>query len=334
MSHPPKTTTGALLRARRQELGLTLDEVADRTRIRRTYLEALEEDRTDLLPGETYRTGFLRIYANLLGMKPEQLPEGASLRPASPPSEAGEKSVGRSPREKPPVRSGRMATTAANRRSRRSSGRGIFAVAIAALLVIGAVLTASLFRGPDPVPLPPAPVEAPSPPPPAPPPPAPNDTAAGLPVEGAPVDGADPGGTTGAPLPPPPPESQTPSPEGVVEPVPAAGKTPAPVAEPEGGAPAETLPAVVEPAPPTKNGVLRLEALGTNHIELILDNRAPQSYDLKADTQLSWKVRRSALIRVADPSTVKLWFGDRPLDLGGKTQILVQAESGQGQKER
>lgn len=61
---------GASLRARRVELGLNLDEVADRLRIRRTYLTAIEDGRVDELPGPIYAVGFVRTYADYLGFQP------------------------------------------------------------------------------------------------------------------------------------------------------------------------------------------------------------------------------------------------------------------------
>jgi cytoskeleton protein RodZ len=63
-------TVGGLLENRRLKLGLSLAEVAAKTNIRRTYLEALEEDRYEALPGEVYQIGFLRNYAEALGLEP------------------------------------------------------------------------------------------------------------------------------------------------------------------------------------------------------------------------------------------------------------------------
>ncbi len=59
---------GEKLRNLRKEKQLTLDEVASRTRIAKRYLEALEEDRFQMLPDETYIKSFLRSYASFLGM--------------------------------------------------------------------------------------------------------------------------------------------------------------------------------------------------------------------------------------------------------------------------
>lgn len=63
---------GVLLRLRRQDAGLSLDAVAQRTRIRRVYLEALEADDYAALPGEAYVCGFLRVYAGVVGLDAEE----------------------------------------------------------------------------------------------------------------------------------------------------------------------------------------------------------------------------------------------------------------------
>ena len=62
------TTTGGLLRATREALGFELRDVAEILRIRYPYLEAIEEDRFDELPGSTYAVGFVRAYAEHLGL--------------------------------------------------------------------------------------------------------------------------------------------------------------------------------------------------------------------------------------------------------------------------
>ncbi|HCJ09607.1 MAG TPA: hypothetical protein DHW14_00375 [Clostridiales bacterium] len=59
---------GRRLRARREELGLSLEEVQAETKIRRKYLEALEAGDESRIPGAVYLKGFLRSYANFLGL--------------------------------------------------------------------------------------------------------------------------------------------------------------------------------------------------------------------------------------------------------------------------
>ncbi|MEK9677589.1 MAG: RodZ domain-containing protein [Rhodospirillaceae bacterium] len=64
---------GALLRASRTRRGEDLRYVADALRIRLVYLEAIEDGRFDYLPGTTYVIGFLKTYADYLGLNSEEI---------------------------------------------------------------------------------------------------------------------------------------------------------------------------------------------------------------------------------------------------------------------
>jgi len=64
---------GPTLRARREQLGWSLDDVAAWLRIRLNYLQALEEGSTRNMPGDAYVVGFLRTYASALGFEPEDM---------------------------------------------------------------------------------------------------------------------------------------------------------------------------------------------------------------------------------------------------------------------
>lgn len=59
---------GQLLRQTREEKGIDLDQVANETRIRARYLEALEQENYDELPTPGHVQGFLRNYALYLGL--------------------------------------------------------------------------------------------------------------------------------------------------------------------------------------------------------------------------------------------------------------------------
>ncbi len=59
---------GASLREARTRRGLSLDDVTAGLRLRERYITALEEERWELLPGEAYSRGFLRMYAEFLGL--------------------------------------------------------------------------------------------------------------------------------------------------------------------------------------------------------------------------------------------------------------------------
>jgi cytoskeleton protein RodZ len=60
-----------MLRAKRISLGYELSEIAVALRIRLAYLQAIEQGRFNDLPGATYAHGFLRTYAEHLGLDPQ-----------------------------------------------------------------------------------------------------------------------------------------------------------------------------------------------------------------------------------------------------------------------
>ena len=62
---------GAALRSTRLRLGRSLQDVADATRIKRGYLEALEEMRIEELPSRPFTIGYVRAYARVLGLDAE-----------------------------------------------------------------------------------------------------------------------------------------------------------------------------------------------------------------------------------------------------------------------
>jgi cytoskeleton protein RodZ len=59
---------GGSLRTAREHRQLQLPEVERATNIRTKYLEALEDERFDVLPGTAYAKGFLRTYADFLDL--------------------------------------------------------------------------------------------------------------------------------------------------------------------------------------------------------------------------------------------------------------------------
>ena len=68
---PVAVQTGADLRAARERLGRSVEEMAAALRLRASYLAALEEGRLDALPGHAYALYYLRSYASALGLDPE-----------------------------------------------------------------------------------------------------------------------------------------------------------------------------------------------------------------------------------------------------------------------
>ena len=126
---------GSSLREARLRQELDFPALEERTKIRPKYLRALEDERFDILPAPTYVKGFLRSYAEALGLDGQPFVDEYNSRFA-----VGEDDVVvRATRRVPPPRRGRPA---------RESG-----IAVAALLAI-AILTALViaawrFGGPD-----------------------------------------------------------------------------------------------------------------------------------------------------------------------------------------
>ncbi|MGH2349629.1 MAG: helix-turn-helix domain-containing protein [bacterium] len=95
---------GDRLRNAREAKRITFDAAAQQTRIRVTYLQALEDEEFGKLPGPIYAKGFLRAYAAALGLDADELvavypeafavphaslagrPAEIPIRPVAPPS--------------------------------------------------------------------------------------------------------------------------------------------------------------------------------------------------------------------------------------------------------
>lgn len=68
-----QTSVGGLLRASRLRRNEELRDVAKSLRIRQVYMEAIEDCRYDDLPGTIYAVGFIRAYAELMGLDGEEV---------------------------------------------------------------------------------------------------------------------------------------------------------------------------------------------------------------------------------------------------------------------
>lgn len=69
---------GRILKQTRRKRGLSLDEVEQATKIRARYLSGLEREDYAMLPAAVYTQGFLKTYANYLGLDGEALGEALS----------------------------------------------------------------------------------------------------------------------------------------------------------------------------------------------------------------------------------------------------------------
>ncbi len=126
---------GSLLRETRIRKKIDITTVEDATKIRAKYLRALEAEQFDQLPGHTYIKGFLRTYADSLGMDGQLYVDEYNSRYV-----AGE--------EEHPLRARRVPT--ANRRQRQQRESRLVAIAVIAIMVLTAfVIAAWKFGGPS-----------------------------------------------------------------------------------------------------------------------------------------------------------------------------------------
>jgi transcriptional regulator with XRE-family HTH domain len=70
---------GQQLKERRQELNLSLKEVENGTSIRMSYLKAIEEGDASHLISNIYARGFIKQYANFVGLNGEELVKEHSI---------------------------------------------------------------------------------------------------------------------------------------------------------------------------------------------------------------------------------------------------------------
>ncbi len=129
-------SVGSKLREARSRRKLSLADVEAATKIRGRYLQAIENDDWDQLPGDTYARAFIRTYGRFVGLDGERLAE--EQRRSSGSTAPGE----RLPRVEPRPQQ--------VRRRRSGGGRwlppGVVAAAVVAL-VIAALLAIGLSTG-------------------------------------------------------------------------------------------------------------------------------------------------------------------------------------------
>src|ERR687893_3086858 len=70
---PREGKIGPVLERARKDKGLSLEEAERATKIRKRYLDGLERDNYSILPDAVYARGFLKTYANYLGLDGEAL---------------------------------------------------------------------------------------------------------------------------------------------------------------------------------------------------------------------------------------------------------------------
>ncbi|NEW62461.1 DUF4115 domain-containing protein [Granulicatella sp. zg-ZJ] len=69
------TSLGNILKEKREKLGYTLNDIHEKTGIQLRYLEAIENDQLDIIPGDYYKKNFVVQYASVVKMDGEKLLE-------------------------------------------------------------------------------------------------------------------------------------------------------------------------------------------------------------------------------------------------------------------
>src|SRR5262245_159801 len=118
---------GSSLREARLRQDLDFPELEERTKIRPKYLRALEDERFDILPAPTYVRGFLRSYAETLGLDGQPFVDEYNSR-----FTVGEDDAPLRARRVPPPRRNRAP------RESRLAAVALVAIAVATALVIAA----------------------------------------------------------------------------------------------------------------------------------------------------------------------------------------------------
>ena len=125
---------GSSLREARLRQNLDFPELEERTKIRPKYLRALEDERFDILPAPTYVRGFLRSYAESLGLDGQPFVDEYNSR-----FTVGEDDA--------PLRARRVPAPRRDRGPRESRMAAIALVAIA--IATALVIAAWKFGGPE-----------------------------------------------------------------------------------------------------------------------------------------------------------------------------------------
>ena len=66
-------SVGERLKKARKAQGLSIDDIKNKSKIKKSYLEALENDNYKKLPGKVYTKVYIRGYAKIVGLEPQEL---------------------------------------------------------------------------------------------------------------------------------------------------------------------------------------------------------------------------------------------------------------------
>lgn len=104
-------TIGEQLREARSARQITLEQAAKATHIRQRFLEALENDQWELLPSKVQGRGFLRLYADFLGLNTSNLLSSNPTAPTTPPAPPIAEPIPQNPSSEPAPQPNEVDTT-------------------------------------------------------------------------------------------------------------------------------------------------------------------------------------------------------------------------------
>lgn len=284
---------GAALRAARTSRGLTLAEASARTRIRASYLAALEEEQLDALPPYPFVRGFLRTYAVELGLDPERLLQRLAVIMPEP----APRPIEESRRLESAIVPARPLTLA------QQIGRSAGIVGLVAGIVLVLYFAKQLHEFSQPVPaetprgVAPSPQAGPSP-------------KAGAPtVQAAPTPQA--AAVTAQPAAPTP---QAPSRQSPAAPTPAAQASPAPTPAAPTGVTTQI----------TGNAItIDIEATGRSWILVVADDVVVYQAFVSTGEHRRWQANGSMTVRVGNAGVVILTVNGRSVGaLGGRGEVV------------
>jgi cytoskeleton protein RodZ len=129
---------GSSLREARERRSLSYGQVEADTAIRTRYIRALEDEDFHILPGPTYTKGFLRAYAEYLGLDGQPFVDEFNSRHHDPRSAIEHQPIASRPRSRPQQR----------RRQRRESN--LIMIALAAIVAVSFLVVLALRFPPQP----------------------------------------------------------------------------------------------------------------------------------------------------------------------------------------
>jgi cytoskeleton protein RodZ len=277
---------GKELRTKREQLGYSLKDVAEHTRIRKVYLESLELGQFEALPGQAYLIGFVRVYAHYLGLDSDDL-----LAQLDAPQEIeNAQSVDSDAVNESEVKSG----------AQPGAGKswGAFVLGFMVVIALGSLIyfIPSFFKSE-------------------------------VPVETSAEDVLKVQETASKQRPDVVVIEEIlakPNPESPVE----SEAKPVVVITEGSAAEKKSVQAPLLTIPQT-GSTLRMLALTESSLIIYVDDRKPHEYKLYEGLDLTWKIKKTVKVEMAEPDVARFWLGRQELKLGALDDFYLSTAPGE-----